>query len=119
MIDKYIPFKSELVNIEINNIVNEWLIWMRYEKSYSINTFESYINDLITFFEFLNHYNNNVPTLEYLTNDVDHIVLRSWLSDLKTNKKLSAKTISRAKSSVMNFYNYLAKNYNFTKISSC
>ena len=45
-----------------------WLIWLGNEKHYSPHTTSSYCNDLVSFFKFLNIYNNTQPNIETIDN---------------------------------------------------
>ncbi|KJV56435.1 phage integrase family protein [Orientia chuto str. Dubai] len=96
---------------QLEKIMTEWLHYIQYYKNYSINTCNSYNNDLKQFFDFIIDYCN----LSKL--DVNHLcsvdirLMRSWLSQ-RYSRQYNPNSNSRALSSVKNFYKYLFKQHN-------
>ena len=48
-----------------NKILNNYLDYLKYQKKYSINTVESYKNDIREFFRYLRSENLNYKDIEY------------------------------------------------------
>lgn len=79
--------------------LEEYLKYLKYEKRYSSDTVDSYEEDLVEFFSFLDKEDINVLNLTY-----DDI--RFYLMELD-EKKNKASTISRKLSSLRGFYKFL------------
>lgn len=77
--------------------------YLRYEKNYSDYTIESYKNDILEYFDYLNR-----ESLKY--NKVEYSDLRFYLMYLKEEKFDSNSSIDRKLSALRGFYNYLASN---------
>ena len=82
--------------------LEEYLKYLKYQKKYSEDTINSYEEDLVEFFEFLDREDINVLKLTY-----DDI--RFYLMELD-EKKNKASTVSRKLSSLRGFYKYLINN---------
>ena len=77
--------------------------FLRYEKNYSDYTIDSYKNDILEYFDYLNR-----ESLKY--NKVEYSDLRFYLMYLKEEKFDSNSSIDRKLSALRGFYNYLASN---------
>ena len=83
--------------------LDKYTDYLRYEKNYSDYTIESYKNDILEYFDYLNR-----ESLKY--NKVDYSDLRFYLMYLKEEKFDSNSSIDRKLSALRGFYNYLASN---------
>lgn len=88
-------------------IVKDFLLYLKHQKAYSINTVSSYEKDLIEYFNFLETNQFNYQLIDYNN-------LKKYLRFLN-DKKLKNNTISRKISSLRSFYRYLVNN---TKLES-
>ncbi|MFA5696426.1 MAG: site-specific integrase, partial [Bacilli bacterium] len=88
-------------------IVKDFLLYLKHQKAYSINTVSSYEKDLIEYFNFL-------ETNQFNYQSIDYNNLKKYLRFLN-DKKLKNNTISRKISSLRSFYRYLVNN---TKLES-
>ena len=79
--------------------LEEYLKYLKYERNYSEETINSYEEDLVEFFDFLNRENLDLLTIRY--EDV-----RFFLMGLDEKKNKST-TISRKLSSLRGFYKFL------------
>ena len=79
--------------------LEEYLKYLKYERAYSEETINSYEEDLIEFFDFLNKENIELLNVKY--DDV-----RFFLMELD-EKKNKATTVSRKLSSLRGFYKFL------------
>ena len=79
--------------------LEEYLKYLKYQKNYSQETIDSYEEDLVEFFEFLDNKNLDVLKVKYEN-------IRDYLKGLD-EKKNKATTISRKLSSLRGFYKYL------------
>ena len=86
--------------------LEEYLKYLKYERNYSEETINSYEEDLVEFFDFLNKENLKLLTIKY--DDV-----RFFLMELDKKKNKST-TISRKLSSLRGFYKFLI-NRDYTK----
>ena len=84
--------------------LDKYTDYLRYEKNYSDYTIESYKNDILEYFDYLNR-----ESLKY--NKVEYSDLRFYLMYLKEEKFDSNSSIDRKLSALRGFYNYLASNY--------
>ena len=94
----------------IDSIIEKWCDWLKFRRSYSPNTLESYIRDLKDFISFLGTHINeevNVGTLEKLSVPE----LRSWLSS-RYARGVGARSNIRALSVLKNFFKYIYRNFN-------
>lgn len=83
--------------------LDKYTDYLRYEKNYSDYTIESYKNDILEYFDYLNR-----ESLKY--NKVEYSDLRFYLMYLKEEKFDSNSSIDRKLSALRGFYNYLASN---------
>lgn len=79
--------------------LEEYLKYLKYQKNYSQETIDSYEEDLVEFFDFLNR--ENLKLLDVKYDDV-----RFYLMELD-EKKNKASTISRKLSSLRGFYKFM------------
>ena len=79
--------------------LEDYLKYLRYQKNYSEETIDSYEEDLVEFFEFLDKNNLEVLKVKYEN-------IRVFLKGLD-EKKNKATTVSRKLSSLRGFYKYL------------
>ena len=79
--------------------LEEYLKYLKYQKNYSQETIDSYEEDLIEFFEFLDSKNLDLLKVKYEN-------IRDYLKALD-EKKNKATTVSRKLSSLRGFYKYL------------
>ena len=91
-------------------MINDYLNYILLEKRLSTNTYESYKFDLNTFKDFFN--NRNLDTIK----EGDIV---NYLEYLKTNKKISARSIERHLTTLRGLFKYLTKmeviKYDITK----
>lgn len=92
----------------MDNLINEFLLYLATEKMSSKHTIISYRNDLNNFMFFVKNKLNKEPNTSTLEN-LTHADFRAWLS-FKKNKDYENSSISRSLSAVKSFYRYLAKN---------
>ncbi|MDD9331684.1 MAG: tyrosine-type recombinase/integrase [Wolbachia sp.] len=95
--------------MDLSLIIEKWYEWLKFRRSYSPNTLESYIRDLKDLIKFLNTHIGvevNVGTLERLSVPE----LRSWLSS-RYSRGISARSNTRALSVIRNFFRYIKNNY--------
>jgi integrase/recombinase XerC len=83
--------------------IQSFLDYLKFEKRYSAHTFVSYSNDLATFFDFVDRQFGGLSIGE-----VSHTVVRSWLAELKAGG-MSSKSINRKISSLRSFFKYLLR----------
>ena len=83
--------------------LDKYTDYLRYEKNYSDYTIESYKNDILEYFDYLNR-----ESLKY--NKVEYSDLRFYLMYLKEEKFDRNSSIDRKLSALRGFYNYLASN---------
>jgi len=74
--------------------------YLRYQKRYSEHTIVAYVNDIKSFFSFVD--------LNF-SSKVTHHIVRSWMVDM-VSKKYEAKSINRKISSLKSYYRFLKKN---------
>lgn len=86
----------------MDTYIEKYLEYLKIQKNYSINTIESYKEDIEFFKEFLDKNSYNFLEVEYKD-------IRQFFNYMD-NLKLSKNTISRKISSLRNFYKYLARN---------
>lgn len=81
--------------------LDAYLDYLKYQKNYSDYTINSYKNDILEYFSFINSEGLNYKTIEYSD-------LRFYLIYLKETKGDSNTSTSRKLSSLRGFYKYLA-----------
>lgn len=82
--------------------LEEYLKYLRYQKNYSQETIDSYEEDLVEFFEFIDNLDVDVLKVKYED-------IRDYLKYLD-EKKNKATTVSRKLSSLRGFYKFLINN---------
>lgn len=87
----------------MEELIDRFLSYIRYERGYSKNTIESYKNDFIEFLTFLS--GENI----FLIEDINYKVLYRYLSELGS-KGFKASTIERKTASIKSFFKFLVKN---------
>ncbi|MDN5247692.1 MAG: tyrosine-type recombinase/integrase [Wolbachia endosymbiont of Tyrophagus putrescentiae] len=94
----------------LENIVEKWCEWLKFGRSCTRNTLESYTRDVNDFLSFLGAHIGgevDVGTLEKLSVQE----LRSWLSS-RYARGVGARSNNRALSALKNFFNYMKNNFN-------
>lgn len=81
-------------------ILQQFIDFLKFEKRYSLHTVRSYHDDLTQFFTYLN---NNFGELSI--NEISSSFVRSWLASLK-EAKLTSRSINRKLSSLKSFFKY-------------
>ena len=84
----------------MNEPIQPFIDYLKFEKRYSEHTIRSYHDDLIQFFDFLTQKFGDTALKE-----ISSSIVRSWLADLK-DKKISSKSINRKISSLKSFFKY-------------
>lgn len=84
-------------------VIESFLNYIRYEKRYAANTFESYKNDLSQFYVFLQA---NGTTDDILK--ANHLDIRNWMVSLMQDK-ISPRSINRKLSALKSFYKYMLR----------
>lgn len=92
----------------MQDLINDFLLYLATEKANSKNTIISYRNDLNGFMFFIKEKLNKDLTIETLST-LNHSDFRAWLSFKKT-KDYENTSISRGLSAIKSFYSYLNKN---------
>jgi integrase/recombinase XerC len=80
--------------------IQEFLDYLKFQKRYSQHTVLSYKNDLVNFFDFLQHQYEETQLKEIKTSFV-----RSWLAELK-QQGMEAKSINRKISALKSFFKF-------------
>ncbi|WP_273711011.1 site-specific tyrosine recombinase XerD [Leuconostoc mesenteroides] len=86
---------------EIDNAIVDYLHYIRIERGLSENTIKSYHQDLVQFGEYLN-------SEKLVLDQVDHIVILSWLNQLRDLGKSNSSVI-RMVTTLRNFFGYLVR----------
>lgn len=86
---------------EIDNAIVDYLHYIRIERGLSENTIKSYHQDLVQFGEYLN-------SEKLVLDQVDHIVILSWLNQLRDLGKSNSSVI-RMVTTLRNFFCYLVR----------
>ena len=84
----------------MNEPIQPFIDYLKFEKRYSEHTIRSYHDDLIQFSDFLLYKFGKIELKE-----ISSSLVRSWLADLK-EKKISSKSINRKISSLKSFFKY-------------
>ena len=90
----------------LHSFFTGFLQWLRFEKRYSPHTLSSYERDLTEFAAFMEA---NYPGLAEEPGVIQHYHIRTWLAQLKDEKKLAATTLNRKISTLNSFYKYLQR----------
>ena len=88
--------------------LDKYLDYLSFEKKYSINTLESYKNDVEGFLTFLKK--NGTP----INNDLNYSFIRQWIVEL-SEKRISPITINRKTSSLKSYFNFLVRTGSISK----
>lgn len=88
--------------------IQAFLDYLEYERHYSNHTVDSYRNNLMQFFSFLQV--NQISSFKY----VDYAMLRGYLAVLY-ERKLSDNTVARTLSALRTFFKWLKRNNRITK----
>ncbi len=83
--------------------IQSFLDYLKFEKRYSAHTIRSYQDDLFQFISYVNKCYDEVSALK-----TDHIIIRSWLTQLKETD-VSDKSIKRKISTLKSFFKYHLK----------
>ncbi len=83
--------------------INDFLRYLRFEKRYSKHTITAYETDLCQFQNYLAEKYSDCDLLQ-----ITHFIIRSWLADIKDDGQ-TARTINRKISSLNSFYKYLLR----------
>lgn len=86
----------------LESLADEFLIYIKAGKNYSLKTFESYGLDLGEFLQFLEE--EGISGFD----QVDHLLARKYLARLK-NKDLAKSSIARKLSCIRSFFKYLCR----------
>jgi integrase/recombinase XerC len=90
-------------SLSIPGEIQSFLDYLKFEKRYSVHTIRSYQDDLLQFLDYIKK-----DYGELLITKTDHVIVRSWLAQLKENS-ISAKSINRKISSLKSFFKYHLK----------
>lgn len=93
----------------MNEIVAEFIDYLRGVKNYSPHTATAYENDVHDFIDFYEKFAGQSPQLNDIA-QADTLGLRSFLAD-RQRRGLTAKSTARALSSVRGFYKFLGRQY--------
>ena len=94
---------------EFQAIFQRWLDWMRNEKQYSSNTYNSYSMDLSKFLIFLSEHISEKISVESIKK-VQISDIRAWMTKMKLDD-ITTRSTSRYLSSIRNFYGFIKKKY--------
>lgn len=98
-----------VISPKLEQIVGSWLVYLGKQRNYSVNTIDSYKNDIRNFLQFLQDYNQHSPSLDDFAK-ADVRLIRSWLSS-RLQEDFTASSSARALSSLKNFFKYLEKKH--------
>lgn len=84
-------------------MIESFLQYLQYEKSYSSHTVSSYHSDLLQFQDFLKQSHQ-----EFIPQYIQSETIRSWLMELR-DSGISARTVNRKLSALKSFYRFLLK----------
>lgn len=96
-----------MLDTQTQELINKWQKYLSLQKNYSNHTMISYNNDLKHFLEFMNYYNSDIVTIDYIKT-ADIRLMRSWLAKRKCDNFVTS-SIARGLSAVKNFYKFLEK----------
>ena len=89
-----------MINSNKNNVIDNYLEFLKYQKNYSDYTIKSYESDILEYFDYINSEGLNYKDIEYSD-------IRFYLMYLKDNKKDDNSSIDRKLSALRGFYKYL------------
>ena len=103
---------------KIQNFIDEWLIWIKYEKRLSDNTIKSYESDLKSFFNFFNTYANSSLSIS-IVEKIDKKTVRAFFFK-NIEKGINQRSNARYLSSLKSFITFLyrKKHIKFSKVLS-
>ncbi|ABE04258.1 tyrosine recombinase XerC [Rickettsia bellii] len=96
-----------MLDTQIQELIIKWQKYLSLQKNYSNHTLISYNNDLKHFLEFMNYYNSDIVTMDYIK-AADIRLMRSWLAKRKCDNFVTS-SIARGLSAIKNFYKFLEK----------
>ncbi|MCK5077234.1 MAG: tyrosine-type recombinase/integrase, partial [Calditrichia bacterium] len=88
---------------KLKNFLEQFLEYLRYQKSFSEKTIEAYYLDISQFITYLETDNNN-----FSIEKIDHNIIKAFLWDLK-NSGFNHNSVRRKLSSLKSFFKYLQK----------
>jgi len=95
-----------IVMDKIQNIINEWLIWLKYEKRLSHNTIKSYQSDLKFFLDFFKNFENSELSISIIEK-IDKKTVRAFFFkniEKGINQRSNARYLSSLKSFITFIY---------------
>ncbi len=98
-------FMTDMTELEQN--IEGFLLYLQFERRYSRHTIQAYQVDLQQFVDYLRISYDMQNGID--VNTVTPFLLKSWLSGLRGDKKLSVRTINRKISSIRSFFRYLLR----------
>lgn len=96
-----------MLDTQTQELIIKWQKYLNLQKNYSNHTMISYNNDLKHFLEFMNYYNSDIVTMDYIK-AADIRLMRSWLAKRKCDNFVTS-SIARGLSAIKNFYKFLEK----------
>lgn len=99
-------------NTKIQDFTKGWLQWLEVSRGLSSNTVVAYNADFQDLLLFLNGFQGEEINLDHLLH-LNSMDVRGWLAHRVTNK-ISARSNSRAVSSVKSFFKYIKKYHDLT-----
>ena len=93
----------------IDDLLNQFLDHLRYERNVSVHTLRNYESDLRQFLEYLSPADprtgkKDEPDLK----QIDHITIREWLSFLHSDKKRKS-SVARKLAALRTFFQFLVR----------
>ena len=102
--------------MKTNKLINEFILYIEYERKFSIHTLRSYKYDLMEFSKFLSNYDKKLSFL-----DIDRSAIQFFIQAL-SKKGVADKTLQRKVSTIKSFYRYLTEylyiDYNISDLIS-
>lgn len=96
-----------MLDAQTQELIIKWQKYLSLQKNYSNHTMISYNNDLKHFLEFMNYYNSDIVTMDYIK-AADIRLMRSWLAKRKCDNFVTS-SIAHGLSAIKNFYKFLEK----------
>lgn len=96
-----------MLDTQTQELIIKWQKYLGLQKNYSNHTMISYNNDLKHFLEFMNYYNSDIVTMDYIK-AADIRLMRSWLAKRKSDNFVTS-SIARGLSAIKNFYKFIEK----------
>ncbi len=88
--------------------LNEFLQHLRYERNLSSHTVRNYTSDLEQFHVFLADPNQDGKMREIPVEDIDHITIREWMSELHA-QNMKKTSVARKLASLRTFFQFLVR----------